>query len=255
MPSHDIVIIGAGPGGYVAAIKAAQLGARVAVVEDDQVGGTCLNYGCVPTKALIRSGRVVATIRDAEKYGVNVSGFEVDYGVMKARKDKIVSLLRDGVEALFKARKVELVRGRGRLASPTSVAVRTKDGGETVLDGAKIIVATGSTPARPKVFPFDGDLVVTSQEALAKESVGKSALVVGGGFIGCEYASFYANLGLDVTVVEMLDDILATMDETIIKEVTRGLKKRKVKIRTGTKVENSRRRTAPSPQPCPAARP
>jgi dihydrolipoamide dehydrogenase len=241
MAQFDIVIIGSGPGGYVAALRAAQLGARVAVVEDNHVGGTCLNWGCIPTKALIRSGRVAALVRNAKELGVTVGDVSIDYAAMAARKDKVVKLLRDGIEHLFKLRKIELVRGKGALASPTAVSVRLADGGERTLEGAKVIVASGSEPAKPKAFPFDGDRVVTSEDAVVKTSLPKSVVVVGGGFIGCEYASLYANLGCEVTIVELLDDILATMDETIIKEVTRGLKKHKIKVKTGIKVDSMAR--------------
>jgi dihydrolipoamide dehydrogenase len=237
MASYDLVVIGAGPGGYVAAIRAAQLGGKVAVVEDGLVGGTCLNWGCIPSKALIRSGRVAALIRHSADFGVTTTGMSIDYGAMAIRKDRIVSIMRDGIMALLKARKIDLVAGRGKLASPTSVEVTSKDGSVRTLEARAIIIATGSAPARPKMFPFDCDRVLTSDDAVSKKAIGKSCIVVGGGFIGCEYASLYANLGVEVTVVELLDSILATMDDAVIKEVGRGLKKRKVKIRTGVKVE------------------
>lgn len=234
---YDIVILGAGPGGYIAAIRAAQMGAKVAVIEKDQVGGTCLNWGCIPTKALVRSGRVAATARSAAEYGVTVGEVTVDYGVMAARKDKVVSILRGGIESLFKTRGIRLVRGAGRLVAKDAFEVDLADGGKETISGNRLIIATGSRPACPKMFCFDDTKVITSDAAVAKTSVGKSVLIVGGGFIGCEYASMYANIGLEVTIVELLDDILSTMDEAIIKEITRGLKKRKIKVRTGTRVE------------------
>jgi len=237
MADCDLVIVGAGPGGYVAAIRAAQLGARVTVVEKAFLGGTCLNRGCIPTKALIKSGRVAALIRNSAEFGIATSGMSIDYAAMTARKDKVVSIMRDGIAALFKARRIECVMGTARIATPTSVAVTLKDGSTRTIEAKNIVVATGSEPAKPKMFPFDGNRVVTSDDAVAKTSIGKSVIVVGGGFIGCEYASLYANLGLDVTIIELLDNILSTMDESIIKDVGRGLKKRKVKIRTGVKVE------------------
>ena len=237
MAKFDIVVIGAGPGGYVAAIRAAQLGARCAVVEKEYVGGTCLNWGCIPTKALIKSGRVAALVRSASEFGVKASDCSIDYAAMAARKDRVVSILRGGVESLFKARGVRLVAGEGRIASPASVEVALAGGGAETLECANIILAAGSEPARPKAFEFDGSRVLTSQDALARTSLGKSALIVGAGFIGCEYAALYSNLGLEVTVVELLESILSTMDDDVIKEIGRAFRKRKIKVRTGVKVE------------------
>jgi dihydrolipoamide dehydrogenase len=237
MAKYDVVIIGAGPGGYVAAIRAAQLGAKCAVIEREFVGGTCLNWGCIPSKALIKSGRVAALVRDAAHFGVSVTGATIDYAVMAARKDKVVSILRGGIESLFKARAITLVQGAGRLTSPTSVEVAHVDGALETLEARAIILATGSEPARPPVFQFDGVTILTSQDAVAKTAVGKSVIIIGGGFIGCEYAALYANLGLEVTVVELLDSILSTMDADVIKEISRAFRKRKIKVRAGVRVE------------------
>lgn len=238
MPRFDIVVIGAGPGGYVAAIRAAQLGAAVAVVENDFPGGTCLNYGCIPTKTLISSGRAASMARSMEAVGVHVGEVRIDYPAMAARKDKIVGMLRKGIESLLKARGVQLFAGTGRLAGPAAVAVTEKDGGVTTLEAGKIIIATGSEPARPGIFKFDGEKVLTSREAVNLADVGKSVIIVGGGYIGCEYASLYAHLGLDVTILELLPTILANLDQDVIKEVSRGLKRRKIEARTGVKVES-----------------
>jgi dihydrolipoamide dehydrogenase len=237
MPKYDLVVIGAGPGGYVAAIRAAQLGAKCALVEKEFVGGTCLNWGCVPTKALIKSGRVAALMHHSAEFGVSASAVSIDYAAMAARKDKIVGNLRAGIEGLLKAAKVDLLRGAARIASVGSVEVTASDCATRTLECANIVVATGSEPARPKVFEFDGKTVLTSQEAVSLSRLGKSVLIVGGGFIGCEYAALYSNLGLDVTVVELLESILSTMDEDIVKEMSRAFRKRKIKVRTGVKVE------------------
>ena len=237
MAKYDIVVLGAGPGGYVAAIRAAQLGGTCAVVEREFVGGTCLNWGCIPTKALIKSGRVAALARHASQFGVMTGEVSIDYTAMAARKDKIVGTLRGGIEALFKARQITLVRGTGRIVSVGEVEVALSDGSTDTLSCDNIIVATGSEPARPGVFEFDGEKILTSQDAVARTEIGKSAIIIGGGFIGCEYAALYANLGIEVTVVELLDDILATMDADVIKEITRAFKKRKIKVITGVKVE------------------
>ena len=237
MAKYDVVVIGAGPGGYVAAIRAAQLGARCAVVEKEFVGGTCLNWGCIPTKALIKSGRVAALVREAAQFGVCVGPSSIDYAAMAARKDKIVSVLRGGIEGLFKARGIRLVKGTARLASAGSVEVELAGGGEEAIEADAVILATGSRPARPPAFHFDGDRILTSQDAVARTALAKSVIIVGAGFIGCEYAALYSNLGLDVTVVELLDSILSTMDADVVKEIGRAFRKRKIKVRTGVRVD------------------
>ncbi len=241
MADYDIVIIGSGPGGYVAAARAGQLGAKTAVIEADAVGGTCLNRGCIPTKTLIASARVAALARSAGDYGVKIDGVAVDYAAMAARKDKIVGILRGGIDALLAKRGVDMVRGRGSLADVGTVSVELTDGGSKTLSAAKVIIATGSEPARPGVFKFDGETVLTSQEAVALTSLGSSVIIVGGGYIGCEYAALYANLGLDVTILELLDSILTGQDADVIKHVARGLKRRKVKVNTGVKVTSLER--------------
>jgi dihydrolipoamide dehydrogenase len=237
MSKYDVVIIGGGPGGYVAAIRAAQLGAKCAVVEKEFVGGTCLNWGCIPTKALIKSGRVAATVRSAGEHGISTDHVSIDLDAVFARKDKIVSNLRAGIESLLKARGIHHVKGTGRLAAVDSVEVEGPSGHKETLAADKIILATGSEPARPRIFEFDGERIVTSQDAVMKSDLGKSVIIVGAGFIGCEYAALYANLGLEVTLLELLDSILATADQDVIKELTRAFKKRKIKVRTGVKVE------------------
>ena len=237
MSKYDVVIIGGGPGGYVAAIRAAQLGATCAVVEKEFVGGTCLNWGCIPTKALIKSARVAAAVRSAGDHGISTGPLSIDLHAVFARKDKIVSNLRAGIESLFKVRGIRLIKGTGRLAASDSVEVEGANGHMETLAAGKIILATGSEPARPPIFEFDGDKVVTSQDAVAKSALGKFVIIVGAGFIGCEYAALYANLGLDVTLLELLDTILATADQDVIKELARAFKKRKIKVRTGVKVE------------------
>jgi len=238
MPDFDFVIIGSGPGGYVAAARAGQLGAKAAVIEKDLLGGTCLNWGCIPTKTLISSGRMAAMARSMKDFGVEVGEVKIDYAAMAARKDKVVKILRDGVEHLLTRRNVEIIRGHGRLVGKGKVEVAIDDGGSRTLEAANVIIATGSAPVRPAIFNIDGERILTSRDAVAKTSLGKSVIVVGGGYIGCEYAALYANLGLEVTVLELLDTILAGQDSDVIKHVGRGLKRRKVKLRTGVRVES-----------------
>ncbi len=241
MSDYDFAIIGSGPGGYVAAVRAGQLGAKVALIEKDLFGGTCLNYGCIPTKTLIHSGRIAAMAREMEEYGVRTGEVDIDYSVMASRKDKVVKTLRDGTEKLLKARGVEIIRGTGRLAGAGAVQVESAEGDSRTIRARHVILATGSAPARPSAFNIDGERILTSDDAVKLVSIGKSVIILGGGYIGCEYASLYANLGLDVTIVELLDTILTGQDVDVIKHVGRGLKRRGVKFRTGVRVESIER--------------
>jgi len=238
MAEFDFAIIGSGPGGYVAAARAGQLGAKAAVIENDLLGGTCLNWGCIPTKTLISSGRMAAMARGMGEFGVRVGDVSIDYAGMAERKDRVVKILRDGTANLLTRRGVEIIYGRGTLAGTKRVEVALRDGGSRTIEAENVIIATGSAPARPRIFNVDGDRIMTSQDAVAKTSIGRSVIIVGAGYIGCEYAALYANLGLEVTMLELLDTILAGQDADVIKHVGRGLKRRKVKIRAGVKVES-----------------
>ncbi|MCD6404610.1 MAG: dihydrolipoyl dehydrogenase [Planctomycetes bacterium] len=209
----------------------------MAVVEKHLLGGTCLNYGCIPTKALISSARAASMARSLEAWGVRVGEVEIDYPVMAARKDKAVTTLRRGVEGLLKARGVKVLAGEGRLTGPHAVEVTT-GGDQATLEAANIIIATGSEAVKPPVFGFDGRKVLTSQDAVMLTDIGKSVIIVGGGYIGCEYASLYAHLGLDVTILELLPSILTTQDADVVKEVARSFRKRKIKTTTGVRVES-----------------
>ena len=237
MAKYDLVVIGSGPGGYVAALRAAQLGQKVAVVERDLVGGVCLNRGCIPTKALAHSAEVCALAKHADAVGINVSDVSVDFAAVMANKDAVVKKLTSGVAFLLKRAKVDVVMGTGRLAGAKKVAVALNDGGEQVIEADKIIIATGAEPARPKWISFDSPRVLTSDDALELSEMPSSVFILGGGYIGCEFASIFAQLGIKVTVVEMLDSMLPLMDPDIGSTVTKVLKKLKVKVHTGTKLE------------------
>ncbi|MCD5390261.1 dihydrolipoyl dehydrogenase [candidate division NPL-UPA2 bacterium] len=232
-----IVVIGAGPGGYVAAIRAAQLGSEVMVIEKSELGGTCLNVGCIPTKALLASAELLSTINNASKFGITVGEVSPKLPEMMARKEKIVAGLRKGIEYLFKSRKIALLKGVGKILEPGKVEVVKGDGSKDEVSADRIIIATGSGPARPKIFPFDGEKVITSDEALSLKEVPESLLIVGAGAIGVEFACIFASLGTKVTVVEMLAQSIPTEDSEIARELEKSLKRRGIKIYTGTKIE------------------
>jgi dihydrolipoamide dehydrogenase len=234
----QLTIIGAGPGGYVAAIRAAQKGAQVTVVEGAEVGGTCLNWGCIPTKTLIASAEALERTRNAADFGIQVSG-EVSYNLEKIRerKDKIVSIQVKGIRGLFKSWGVKLIEGRGSMLSPDMVRVVRKDGTVTDVRSDKVIIATGSRPAKLPGFPFDGERVITSDEAIQLTSIPKSLLIVGAGVIGSEFAFIYRSFGAEVTMVEMMARAISTEDEEMSALLERELKKAKIKLVTKAKVE------------------
>ena len=238
MAKYDVVVIGSGPGGYVAALRAAQLGKKACVVERDALGGVCLNRGCIPTKALAHAAEVCTLARHGERLGIQVGEVSVDFAKVQANKDAVVNKLTSGVGFLLKRAKVDVVMGTARLAERGKVAVALNGGGEEALEADKIIIATGSEPARPKAISFDGPRVMTSDEALKLETLPASVFILGGGYIGCEFASIFAQLGSQVTVVEMLDGLLPLLDADVGSEITRALKKMKVKVHVGTKMES-----------------
>lgn len=210
MADYDLVVIGGGPGGYVAALRGAQLGARVALVEEKRVGGVCLNEGCIPTKALARSVELLLDIERAQEFGILVSEPALDFAKMMARKEMVVEKLVSGVEALLQARKVELFKGKGRLLAPNKVAV---DGRELSTRG--IIIATGAEPGKPPVAGLDLEGVLTSSEILELEEAPSRLVIVGGGVIGMEFVTLFNALGTKVTVIEMLSSLLPPVDEEL----------------------------------------
>jgi dihydrolipoamide dehydrogenase len=234
--SFDLIVIGGGPGGYPAAIRAAQLGASVALVEKDQLGGTCLNRGCIPTKTLIASAELAAHARRGEEMGVRIPEVSPDYPAMAARKDKVVERLRGGVGSLLKANGVKVLTGSASFVSPREVLVAGPEG-ETRLGADKVIIATGSAPAVPGFVPKDGP-VYTSRTLLELTELPESIIVLGGGYIGCEFACLLALLGVKVTVVEMLEDILFLLDRDARSEIKRSMKKMGVEVLTGSPLED-----------------
>lgn len=232
-----IIVIGAGPGGYVAAIRAAQLGAEVTIIEKGEVGGTCLNVGCIPTKTLLASVEVLSSIKEAAKFGIDVGEAVPDLARMMARKDKVVGQLRKGIEYLLKNKKIILMKGSGKILEPGKVEIVKDDGSKEELSAAKIIIATGSESAKPSLFPFDGEKIITSKEALSLEKIPGSLLIVGAGAIGVEFGCIFSALGTKVTIVEMLPQVLPTEDAEIARELEKQLKRKRIKVYTGTKIE------------------
>jgi dihydrolipoamide dehydrogenase len=231
-----IVIIGGGPGGYVAGIRAAQRGADVTVVEKDKLGGTCLNRGCIPTKALLGSVDALHKARSGADFGFVAGEVAPDWPRMSARKAEIVKQMVDGVHFLFKKNKVKLVEGNGRLAGPGKVEVDTADGTVT-LEADKIIVATGSEPAQLPFFDFDQPTVLDSTTALELESVPESLLIIGAGVIGCEFASVFSELGSKITMVEMMPQMLPLEDKRLAKQFQTIFKKKGIEVLLKTRVE------------------
>jgi dihydrolipoamide dehydrogenase len=233
-----LTIMGAGPGGYVAAIRAAQKGAQVTVIEMTEVGGTCLNRGCIPTKTLIASAEALDRMRNAADFGVDVSG-EVSYNLVKIRerKDKVVSTQVKGIRGLFKSWGVNLIEGRGSLLSPEAVQVVQKDGTTRDVKSDKVIIATGSRPAKLPGFPFDNENVITSDDAILLKRIPKSLLIIGAGVIGSEFAFIYRSFGAEVTMVEMMAHAISTEDEEMSDILERELKKVKIRLIANVKVE------------------
>ena len=222
MTKHDLAIIGSGPCGYVAAIRAAQLGIKVSVFEKEHVGGVCLNWGCIPTKALSATAGVLANIQRSAEFGINIKDFDIDFSKAQERKNNIIKKLSSGIEMLFKARKIELVRTKAELGK---------------IDAKNILIATGSSPFQLPGMEFDGKLILSSTDMLELKSIPKSIVIVGGGVIGCEFASIFRQFGSEITIVEMMERLLPTEDEEISKKIEQIFKRKGIKICTGTKVE------------------
>jgi dihydrolipoamide dehydrogenase len=234
---YDVTIVGAGPGGYVAAIRAAQLGLKTALVEKESLGGVCLNWGCIPTKALLRNAEVVSLLGRGKEFGFSVEGFEADFGAAVDRSRKVSERLVKGVGVLMRKNKVEVVEGEGRLKSPTSVEVTLNDGGKRTLETQNVVVATGGRARAIPGIEIDGERVLTYREAIVLRQLPASAIIVGAGPIGMEFAHVWSTYGTQVTVVELLDRALPLEDAEVSKEIERAFKRRKVEILTAPRVQ------------------
>lgn len=232
----DIVIIGGGPGGYVAAIRAAQLGAKVALIEKCELGGTCLNRGCIPTKVLYRNAEILNTLKNSSEFGIKVDSYSFDIKEIQNRKNKIVSKLVSGVEQLLKANNVEVILGTASLKDKNTVSVLFSNGELREITSNDIIIATGSIPLIPKIPGINLQGVFTSDSILEFKEVPNKLAIIGGGVIGMEFASIFSALGSKVTVIEFLPSILSQVDIDLTKRLTVSLKRKGIDINTYTKV-------------------
>lgn len=231
----DIAVLGGGPGGYPAAIRAAQLGKTVALIEAHELGGSCLNRGCIPSKALIAGAELLKRIHEAKEFGITVKDVSFDYAAMVKRKDLVVSRLRKSLESLLVGNGVKIIKGYGTLTSPTEIQIKGSE--NNTLKAQKIIIASGSEPRNIAAFPFDQEKILDSTALLDLKNLPKKLAIIGGGIIGCEFASLFNLLGVEITIVEMLPSILPMEDETVFAYLTKAFKKRKIQIHTNAKVE------------------
>lgn len=234
MAEFDLVVLGGGSGGYACALRSAQLGLSVVLIETDKLGGTCLHRGCIPTKALLHAGEIADSTRDAGRYGVNAQFLSMDMPAVNAYKDGVVSRLHKGLQGLVKSRNITYVQGYGRLVSPNTVEVN----GEKYT-GKNVVLATGSYARTLPGLDIDGKRIITSDHALTLDYVPKSVIVLGGGVIGCEFASVWKSFGADVTIVEALPHLVALEDESSSKQLERAFRKRGINFELGTRFQSA----------------
>ena len=233
MADYDVVVIGAGPGGYVAAIRAAQLGMSAAVIEDDNLGGVCLNWGCIPSKSLLRNAEVLELVKNADEYGISVGDVSYDYGKAIDRSRQVVRRLTGGVGSLLRKNGVEHISGYGTLRSASTIAI---DGAERAISADNIIIATGARARQIPGIPVDGETVLTSREAIVLREVPQRVVIVGGGAIGVEFADIYHSYGAEVMIIEMLPRLVPLEDEEISQNLERVFRRRGIQYKTGAMV-------------------
>ena len=234
--AHDVIVIGGGPGGYAAALYGASAGLDVAVVEKDKVGGTCLHVGCIPAKELLEAASVYRTVARAAEFGVGAGEPSLDWSAVLNRKQQVIDKMMAGLSSVLRQRKVTVYPGVGSFGSSGTVLAAVADGSEHTLSGGSIILASGSTPRTISGFDVDGELVVTSDELFSIDRLPAEAAVIGGGAIGCEFASMMGDLGTEVTVLEALPNILTGCDVEVAKAVRRSFRKRGIEVHTGVTV-------------------
>ena len=240
MADYDLVVIGGGPAGYVGAIRAGQLGKKVAVVEMDRAGGTCLNWGCIPTKSLLRNAEIFSLLKNhADDYGLKLSGLDFDWAKVIGRSRKVADRLAGGIEMLFKKNKVDYLRGVGAVPAAGRVVVTDKEGKKREITATNILVATGVFSREMPGFPFNGKTVIGSRQAMVLEKRPSDLIIIGAGAIGVEFAYFFNAFGTKVTLIEMMPRILPVEDDEVSQALEKSLSKQGIKILTGTKVEKA----------------
>jgi dihydrolipoamide dehydrogenase len=233
---YDVVVVGSGPGGYVGAIRAAQLGLRTAVIEADRPGGICLNWGCIPTKALLRNAEVLQLFQRAAEFGLSFDNLRADYAVAYRRSRQVADRMAKGVEFLFRKNKITLLAGRGELVGPGAVRVHPPSGAPQTVEARAVLLATGAEPRSLPGLTIDGERIISSDEALRLERLPGSVIIIGAGAVGVEFADVFAAYGVQVTLVEALPRLLPVEDEEISRLLARSFTKRKIDIRTGATV-------------------
>lgn len=235
--NYDVIVLGAGPGGYVSAIRASQLGMKAAIIDKQWLGGVCLNVGCIPSKSLLRNADLAHTLRERTKeFGISFDNLQLDYAEAVKRSRKVSKRLTTGVGSLMKKNNIDVFMGEGRLVAKNQLSVKAEDGSEQVLEGKNIIIATGATPFSIPGIEVDGEKVLTYQEAILQEKRPETVVIIGAGAIGMEFATIWSSYGTKVTLVEMLPRVLPLADAEVSDEVARGFKKAGIEILTGHKV-------------------
>ncbi|MDQ1708782.1 MAG: dihydrolipoamide dehydrogenase [Frankiaceae bacterium] len=236
----DVVILGGGSGGYACAIRAAELGLSVAMLERSKVGGTCLHWGCIPTKALLHSAEIVDQTKEADKFGVRATFDGVDLEGVHAYKDRVVARMFKGLTGLIKSHGIDVVAGEGRLSSPTSVTVQLEGGGERVIEARHVVLATGSRPKSLPGLEIDHQRVITSDDALGWQSIPSSVAILGAGAIGCEFASVWRSFGSEVTIIEALPHLVPLEEESSSKLLERAFRRRGIAFEIGVRFESAK---------------
>lgn len=237
---YDVAVIGGGPGGYVAGIRAGQLGLKACVIEREALGGVCLNWGCIPSKALLKNAEIVSYVRRADQFGLRFDNFEADYGIAVSRSRQVVDRMTRGIGYLLRKHNVDHLAGTARIISPTSIDLTPSDGPSERISARNIIIATGARPRSIPPLPVDGNRIVTSREAIVADTVPGSVAIIGGGAIGVEFAYIYRMYGAEVTIIELLPHLVPNEDAEISQQLERAFGRDGIKIRTGAGVTAAR---------------